>query len=420
MQTAALLFPATPSSVPSGEAVGVSEEEGVFAALVDTGPDNPENAATEPVDGDATIAEAGSDQPAPAAPTLFAFWPLDHLIVTPEGQLPEARLLVSTDETSTVPAAEEVDAQRLSVPILAGSDWVIPASDEAEATMASPVGIAGKHSDWPELPATPPNRPDDPAVAVPSPAAVSVLRPEPLAGPDEAPDAASPPPAAAAPVVVAQGEAVEPDPGVPVYWQLRVAQTASPPVAKPEAKGLDDGDTAATVVDAGDPTVPADSPAMKPLAAAPPALPSSSPTAPTAATLPPAVPAQVAAIVSTRPESPVELRLSPAELGHLRLHMTQEGEALRVTIQVERPETLDLMRRHADVLMTEIRNAGFSGGTLSFTGWGADSQGGPGTDRQSDDRAIVPEDARPSPDALAASSPPPPQAVASGSLNLRL
>jgi hypothetical protein len=70
------------------------------------------------------------------------------------------------------------------------------------------------------------------------------------------------------------------------------------------------------------------------------------------------------------------LRLSPEELGRLHLHLLSDGDTLRVTVLVERPETLDLLRRHADLLIHEIRAAGFAGGSFTFAGWGGGPAGG--------------------------------------------
>ncbi|MGB8811943.1 MAG: flagellar hook-length control protein FliK, partial [Paracoccaceae bacterium] len=67
----------------------------------------------------------------------------------------------------------------------------------------------------------------------------------------------------------------------------------------------------------------------------------------------------------------LELSLAPEELGRLHMSLVQDGDMVRVTLVAERPETLDLMRRHADQLSQEFRQAGFSGASLSFGQWGA-------------------------------------------------
>lgn len=66
----------------------------------------------------------------------------------------------------------------------------------------------------------------------------------------------------------------------------------------------------------------------------------------------------------------VEITLSPKELGTVKL-IAQPGEAgLTLAILAERPETQELMRKHLDLLQTELRKAGFS--ALDF---GADRNG---------------------------------------------
>jgi hypothetical protein len=81
------------------------------------------------------------------------------------------------------------------------------------------------------------------------------------------------------------------------------------------------------------------------------------------------VAAGLADLFLNRTKGPVEVTLSPQELGRVRLSLAQEGDGLTVTVRVERIETLDLLRRNADVLLSEIRAQGFSGADLSFTGW---------------------------------------------------
>ncbi|MEO7382987.1 MAG: flagellar hook-length control protein FliK [Paracoccaceae bacterium] len=66
----------------------------------------------------------------------------------------------------------------------------------------------------------------------------------------------------------------------------------------------------------------------------------------------------------------VELTLDPIELGRVRFALITAGHQLQVTLSVERPETLDLLRRHADDLRAEFRAAGFDAASLSFGHWG--------------------------------------------------
>lgn len=87
-------------------------------------------------------------------------------------------------------------------------------------------------------------------------------------------------------------------------------------------------------------------------------------------TLPLQVPAQIAAALAARHERPLEVRLAPLELGGLTVNLRQDGEILRVVVQADRPDTLDLLRRNGDLLLEELRLAGFSGAALSFSDGG--------------------------------------------------
>lgn len=86
---------------------------------------------------------------------------------------------------------------------------------------------------------------------------------------------------------------------------------------------------------------------------------------------------EIARIIQSKAGDEVEIQLAPHELGRLKIRVAVESEATRVMVQAERPETLDLMRRNGEVLMKELRAAGFSGGTLDFSGWSGGSQRSP-------------------------------------------
>ncbi len=66
----------------------------------------------------------------------------------------------------------------------------------------------------------------------------------------------------------------------------------------------------------------------------------------------------------------VELTLDPIELGKVRFALVHSGDQIQVTLSVERPETLDLLRRHADELRADFRDAGFQGASFSFNQFG--------------------------------------------------
>ena len=130
-----------------------------------------------------------------------------------------------------------------------------------------------------------------------------------------------------------------------------------------------------------------------------------------------AMPSSVtASLLAQAPQAalgPVELVLNPEELGKVRFEIHQNGDQIKVILTVERPETLDLLRRHADQLVQEFRAAGYSGASLNFGHWGA-QQGG--TARQT----AKTETDFATPEAPLSSQPPRYNPVPSQGLNLRL
>lgn len=72
-------------------------------------------------------------------------------------------------------------------------------------------------------------------------------------------------------------------------------------------------------------------------------------------------------------DGPIDLALAPEELGRLTISIRQEGDFVHVSMTAERPETLDLLRRHASDLLADLRQSGFSGASFSF-GQGAQDQ----------------------------------------------
>lgn len=75
---------------------------------------------------------------------------------------------------------------------------------------------------------------------------------------------------------------------------------------------------------------------------------------------------QIAEMAATRPENAVALLLSPEELGRVAMTFSPKGEGIAVSLVVDRPETLDLMRRHIDVLSRDLRDLGFAHVDISF------------------------------------------------------
>ena len=71
-----------------------------------------------------------------------------------------------------------------------------------------------------------------------------------------------------------------------------------------------------------------------------------------------------------------ELKMAVDDLGGLRMDFTRSGDRLHISVAAERPELLDLLRRHSDLLAAELRQSGFSGSDISFGIWG-EAQGRP-------------------------------------------
>ncbi|MCB6177959.1 flagellar hook-length control protein FliK [Rhodobacter sp. Har01] len=109
------------------------------------------------------------------------------------------------------------------------------------------------------------------------------------------------------------------------------------------------------------------------------------------ATLPESVPAQI--LRAADAGAPMtEIRLSPEELGSVRIELRTEGDRAHVVVSAERSDTLELLRRHADRLLGEFRSAGFSQLDLGFGQWSGSDRGFAGA--QASAAAPVPPDTR--------------------------
>ena len=113
----------------------------------------------------------------------------------------------------------------------------------------------------------------------------------------------------------------------------------------------------------------------------------------------------------------IELILRPQELGHIRFEMTTSADKIHVVVFAERPDSLDLLRRNADLLMADLRQSGFGQASLSFeNGSGRDQQGQTPSALQKD-RAV---DASDGPFPMTPMSTATRQMAAEGRLDLRL
>ncbi|WP_371224984.1 flagellar hook-length control protein FliK [Roseovarius sp. 2305UL8-3] len=73
---------------------------------------------------------------------------------------------------------------------------------------------------------------------------------------------------------------------------------------------------------------------------------------------------------------PVELHLNPAELGRVKMSVQTVDGSVIVHVFADRPETLDLMRRHVDLLANDFRAIGYGKAEFSFAQQGSGEGGG--------------------------------------------
>jgi hypothetical protein len=126
--------------------------------------------------------------------------------------------------------------------------------------------------------------------------------------------------------------------------------------------------------------------------------------------------AQIVEVARRMPDGPVEISLAPEELGKVRLSLHGSEVQLTVQITAERPETLELIRRHIDLLAADLREQGFGQLNFSFGDSGARS-GARGDHPHAEPgsvRALATDLPNPS------TSPQTPSPMPGASLNLRL
>lgn len=85
-----------------------------------------------------------------------------------------------------------------------------------------------------------------------------------------------------------------------------------------------------------------------------------------AAASPHAAVGQIAVAVSRGSERHLEIRLDPPELGRVQIHLTPQDGGVQAVVLADRPETQDLLRRHAEALARELGDAGYGNVTLDF------------------------------------------------------
>lgn len=88
---------------------------------------------------------------------------------------------------------------------------------------------------------------------------------------------------------------------------------------------------------------------------------------------------QVAAQIPAAPGHGFEVVLAPDELGSVRLRLIGSDTGSLLIVHAERPETMDLMRRHIAVLEHDLRALGHDSLSVRFTGSGTGAGSGAGS-----------------------------------------
>lgn len=77
--------------------------------------------------------------------------------------------------------------------------------------------------------------------------------------------------------------------------------------------------------------------------------------------------AQVIEAMGKNSERAIDVILNPAELGRVRITLSHGDAGMVVNVAAERAETLDLMRRHSDLLGQEFADLGYGATEFSFS-----------------------------------------------------
>ena len=100
---------------------------------------------------------------------------------------------------------------------------------------------------------------------------------------------------------------------------------------------------------------------------------------------------QVAAAIAQSSGGSIEITLNPEELGRVRVLLTPSDNGTLVALQSERPDVLDALRRHIDLLAQDLGDAGFENLEFDFSGFdnsdGEEAAEGDGSD---DEQSPIP------------------------------
>ncbi|WP_368185798.1 flagellar hook-length control protein FliK [Aestuariibius sp. HNIBRBA575] len=102
---------------------------------------------------------------------------------------------------------------------------------------------------------------------------------------------------------------------------------------------------------------------------------------------------QIAANISVSQTGTTEISLNPEELGRVKLSLSATETSLVLTINTERPETTDLMRRHIDVLAEEFRALGYTSIDFAFGQQGSQNSDSESSEQSHTQSSVEPGDA---------------------------
>lgn len=359
-------FASSPSATCQAAQVDVAEP--VIAAALSgprlSGQSAPFNPDTQTLLQDAPDPYLSAAQSAPSSPTLPAPIPPQNATTTPNpAHAPTDRF--SKPRRSESPAERAFMANTAPPPPQQAPPLQSPPPALELGTLHTPDPAADpepilkptesdlRHSSRPSVDSPTPSL----TVQSPTIPALPATNAEPRApSPDKPPISAT---SAASATSLPTADPAQP--AIPVtQWGIDSASQTQTTDLQPVA---DPTQTAIPVIDTAAPTPTFVPPPLAQISVIPAALlpnPAPAPLAPT-----------LAKIAHDTKTGAVELSLAPVELGRLHMAITHDGDQVRVTLSAERPETLDLLRRNADQLTQEFRQAGFAGSSLSFGQWGS-------------------------------------------------
>ncbi|WP_138936262.1 flagellar hook-length control protein FliK [Roseovarius arcticus] len=104
------------------------------------------------------------------------------------------------------------------------------------------------------------------------------------------------------------------------------------------------------------------------------------------------VAAQISEAMAKAAERSIDVILNPAELGRVRITLSYSDAGMIVNVAAERAETLEMMRRHSDILGQEFTDLGYGGTDFTFA-----HEDGANEDGGSQGRGEAAPDASPAP-----------------------